>query len=62
MLVLSRFVNERIRIGDHVEIVVVGVRDGRVRLGIDAPKEVPVDRHEVRQRKNADATAKGVTA
>lgn len=47
MLVLSREKNEAIVIGDNITIVVVEIRGGKVRLGIDAPKEVPVHRKEV---------------
>ncbi len=47
MLVLSRKVNESIRIGDNVTITVVAIRDGKIRIGIDAPKDTPVHRQEV---------------
>lgn len=47
MLVLSRKKNEIITIGDNVEIVVVEIRGDKVRLGIAAPKEVPVHRKEI---------------
>ncbi|MBU0458877.1 carbon storage regulator CsrA [Patescibacteria group bacterium] len=47
MLVLSRQRDESIRIGDNIVITVVDVRGDKVRLGIDAPKEVPVHRTEV---------------
>ena len=47
MLVLTRHVDEAIMIGDDIEVVVVDVRGGRVRLGISAPKEVAVHRKEV---------------
>ncbi len=49
MLVLSRKQDESILIGKDVEVVVLGVRNGRVRLGIKAPREVPVHRGEVAQ-------------
>lgn len=49
MLVLSRKRDERILIGDNIVITVVDVRGDKVRLGIDAPKEVPVHREEVAQ-------------
>lgn len=49
MLVLSRFVKQKIRIGDDIEIVVVQVRGDKVRLGIIAPKAIPVHRHEVHE-------------
>lgn len=47
MLVLSREKNEGIRIGCDVRIVVVEIRGDKVRLGVEAPKEVPVHRDEV---------------
>ena len=47
MLVLSRKRDERIVIGDNIVITVVDVRGDKVRLGIDAPPEVPVHRQEV---------------
>jgi carbon storage regulator len=47
MLVLSRKRDERIVIGDNIVITVVEVRGDKVRLGIDAPTEVPVHRQEV---------------
>lgn len=47
MLVLSRKKNESIIINDDITVVVVEVRGDKVRLGIEAPLEVPVYRHEV---------------
>jgi len=47
MLVLSRKRDERIVIGDNIVITVVDVRGDKVRLGIEAPAEVPVHRQEV---------------
>ena len=49
MLVLSRSRNETIKIGDDVEIVVVQVKGGGVRLGITAPKEVTILRGELEE-------------
>lgn len=49
MLVLSRKVGERIRIGDGVVITVVRITGGGVRLGIDAPAELAVVREELYQ-------------
>ncbi len=47
MLVLSRKKNESIVINDEIVITVVEVRGDKVRLGIQAPREVPVHRSEV---------------
>lgn len=53
MLVLSRHRDERIVINGNITITVVEIRGDKVRLGIDAPKEIPVHRQEV-----ADAIAR----
>ena len=47
MLVLSRKKNESIVINDNITIVVVEIRGDKVRLGVEAPKEIPVHRREV---------------
>ena len=59
MLVLSRKKNESIVIDNDITIVVVEIRGDKVRLGVDAPKDVPVHRQEVYdaiKRENAKAT------
>jgi carbon storage regulator len=61
MLVLSRKKDESIMIGDEVEITIVDVRGDKVRLGITAPKSIPVHRREVYnaiQREKKAAAAK----
>jgi carbon storage regulator len=50
MLILTRRVNETIRIGSDVAITVMAVAGNQVRLGIAAPKTVPVHREEVFKR------------
>lgn len=47
MLVLSRKKNESVVINDNITIVVVEIRGDKVRLGIEAPKDVPVHRKEI---------------
>jgi len=47
MLVLSRQKDESIVIGDDIEITIVDVRGDKVRLGINAPREVSVHRREI---------------
>ncbi len=47
MLILSRNKDESIMIGDDVRVTIVDVRGDKVRLGITAPKEIPVHREEI---------------
>ena len=47
MLVLSRHRDESIMIGDDVVVTIVDIRGDKVRLGVEAPREVPVHRREV---------------
>lgn len=47
MLVLSRKIGEKIMIGDDIVVTIVDIDNGKVRLGIDAPREVPVYREEI---------------
>jgi carbon storage regulator len=47
MLVLSRKKNESIVINDDIQVTVVEIRGDKVRLAVEAPKEVPVHRREV---------------
>lgn len=66
MLVCSRRLSESIMIGDDIEVVVLGVHDGRAKLGIIAPRDVPVHRLEIWkreiQRRIDEARAKGSAA
>ncbi len=58
MLVLSRHRDESIMIGDDVVVTIVDIRGDKVRLGIDAPADIPVHRQEVYdaiQRENRNA-------
>ena len=54
MLVLSRKEGEKILIGDDIEVVVVRIKGDKVRIGIVADEEVPVDRSEVGVRKETE--------
>lgn len=51
MLILTRKKNETIDIGDNIKIVVVETRGDKVRLGIVAPKDVAVLRHDAKDKK-----------
>lgn len=57
MLVLERAVGEVITIGNDIEIVVTRISGKSVRLGITAPREVPVHRSEIRDEIAQDAAA-----
>ena len=50
MLVLSRKPDERIRIGDNIIITLVEIRSDKVRIGIEAPPDMPVHREEIYQQ------------
>jgi len=57
MLVLSRQTDQTIVIGDNIEITVVSIRGDKVRIGINAPREITVHRKEIYeaiQKENAD--------
>lgn len=54
MLVLSRKKDEVLCIGDNIRLVIVEVRGDKVRLGVEAPREIEVDRLEVRESKIRD--------
>lgn len=57
MLILTRRPHESIRIGPRVRITVLGFKGSQVRLGIEAPPDVSVDREEVWERKQHEGLA-----
>jgi carbon storage regulator len=54
MLVLTRKRGESLIIGDNVKVTVISVKGDQVSIGVDAPRNVAVDREEIRIRKNAE--------
>ena len=64
MLILSRKIDEKIKIGDDITITLIDVHGDQVKIGIEAPKNVKVFRQEVFddiQRQNKEAAAGSVT-
>lgn len=50
MLILTRSIGESINIGDDIQITILGMKGNQVRIGVNAPKEVPVHRQEIYDR------------
>ena len=59
MLILTRRAGEALRIGDDIEVTVMAVNGSQVRIGINAPRDVAVDREEIAERKRRDREALG---
>lgn len=59
MLVLTRRVGDKIRIGDDIIITLLGVRGNQYKVGIEAPREVSVHREEIYQKIQDDQRAAG---
>ena len=62
MLVLSRKVGERILIGNNIAVTVVRLASGGVRLGIEAPPDMPVVREELAQQMKQESSTSQVPA
>jgi carbon storage regulator len=63
MLILTRKLGENIRIGDKIRIVILDIKGGQVKLGIDAPPNVSVHREEVYERiREENQRANGISA
>ncbi|MCL5035361.1 MAG: carbon storage regulator CsrA [Bacteroidetes bacterium] len=57
MLVLTRKLGEVIKIGDKIKVVVVSVEGGSVKLGVEAPEDIPVHREEIYEKIAAENKA-----
>ena len=61
MLVLSRRIGENIKVGEQITLSVLGIKGNSVRIGISAPRELPIHREEIyrkiRKERNLDSVA-----
>ena len=63
MLVLTRRISEAINVGDNIKFTILGIKGGQVRIGIEAPEEVSINREEIYQRiQEAKAEQQGAVA
>jgi len=59
MLVLTRKTNQSIKIGDEIEITVLSVSGDKVRIGIDAPRDISVFRQEIIDKAESESAKDG---
>ena len=50
MLILTRRMNETLMVGDEVTVTVLGIKGNQVRIGVNAPRDVPVHRQEIYEK------------
>lgn len=61
MLILGRKVGETLNIGDNITVTVLSVKGNSVRLGVNAPKDVVVDREEIHERRVAEMKEESIS-
>lgn len=58
MLILTRRVGETVMIGSDITVTILGVKGNQVRVGVNAPKEVPVHREEIYERIKRESSSR----
>lgn len=61
MLILTRRLGEALIVGEDIVMTILGIKGGQVRVGIDAPKNISIDREEVRLKKIESQKNKVIT-
>jgi carbon storage regulator len=59
MLILTRRIGETLKIGDDVDITILGIKGNQARIGIDAPKDTPIHREEIYERIQIEKRQRG---
>ncbi len=59
MLILTRRIGESLNIGDSVQVTVLGIKGSQVRIGVDAPRDIPVHREEIYERIKRERETEG---
>jgi len=60
MLILTRRMNETLMVGDDVRVTVLGINGNQVRIGVQAPRHIPVHRQEIYEKiKMEESSASG---
>jgi len=62
MLILTRRVGEALNIGDEVQVTILGIKGNQVRVGINAPLNIPVHREEIYEKIKQEQATKGTQA
>ena len=58
MLILTRRINESLVIGDDVTVTILGIKGNQVRIGVDAPRDVSVNREELAHKGDETPTSR----
>lgn len=57
MLVITRKAGEAVHIGDNIVVRILGTQNGQTRIGIDAPKEIEIQRYNIKNKKKSEVVS-----